>query len=59
MNLAKNNLKFHGKRFKNGYINKLYKAQQKRDMRYARISSFVFGFVLGFLSAILLLLVAG
>ena len=58
MNLAKNNLKFHGKRFKNGYINKLYKAQQKRDMRYARISSFVFGFVLGALSVILALVVA-
>ena len=58
MNLAKNNLKFHGKRFKNSYINKLYKAQQKRDMRYARISSFVFGFILGALSVILALVVA-
>ena len=59
MNLAKNNLKFHGKRFKNGYINKLYKAQQRRNLHYARISSFVFGLVLGALSVILGLVVAG
>ena len=45
-------------RFRNSYIHKLQKRQQKRDMRYARISSFVFGFVLGALSVILGLAVA-
>ena len=56
MKLAQNNAE-HGKLFKNGYIARLAKRRQKRDLSYARLSSFVAGLICGVFGMLLILVV--